>query len=172
MPVQRYLWVLVVVICAALIVPKILEERLLGVVEVHEAQSQDVFPKKSTKQTTRIRKSSSGHFVASIKINNHKTQALVDTGASLLAIPYSIARKAGLRVKNEDFTVEVRTANGITSGAPVSISNLYLGRIHIRNVKSLVLRDESLSQVLLGMSALNRLGKITLGNRELVIAPR
>ncbi|SDR18133.1 TIGR02281 family clan AA aspartic protease [Pseudovibrio sp. Tun.PSC04-5.I4] len=169
---QRYLWVLVVVIFAALIVPKILEERLLGVVEVYETQPQASSPKKATKRITRIRKSPNGHFVATIKINGHKTQALVDTGASLLAVPYSIARKAGLRVKNEDFTVEVRTANGITSGASVFIPNLYLGPIHIRNVKSLVLKDESLSQVLLGMSALNRLGKITLGNRELVITPR
>lgn len=169
--VQRYIWVMVVVICVALIVPKVLEERLLGVVEVHESQPVNE-PQKTSKRITRIRKSPNGHFMATIKINGHKTSALIDTGASLLAIPYSIARKAGIRVRNEDFTVEVRTANGITSGASASISNLYLGSIHIRNVKSLILKDEALSQVLLGMSALNRLGKITLGNKELVIAPR
>jgi len=169
--VQRYIWVMVVVVCAALIVPKVLEERLLGVVEVHEPKP-EAQPTKTTKRTTRIRKAANGHFMASIKINGHKTEALIDTGASLLAIPYSIARKAGIRVRNEDFTVEVRTANGITSGATASISNLYLGSIHIRNVKSLILKDEALSQVLLGMSALNRLGKITLGNKELVITPR
>ncbi|KZL22011.1 hypothetical protein PsAD2_00036 [Pseudovibrio axinellae] len=167
---QRYIWVMVVVFCVALIVPKVLEERLMGVVEVHEPQAQATT--QNPKRPTRLRKSPNGHFVATIKINGHKTQALVDTGASLLAIPYSIARKAGIRVQNEDFTVEVRTANGIASGATASISNLRLGSIHIRNVKGLILKDESLSQVLLGMSALNRLGKITLGQRELVIQPR
>lgn len=169
---QRYLWVLVVIVAAALIVPKVLEERLLGAVEVHEKQPEQAQEPKRTLRTVRIRKSSNGHFMANIKINNQKTLAVVDTGASTLAIPLSVARKSGISVRNEDFTVEVRTANGITSGASVSIPNLRLGTIHIRNVKGLVLKDESLSQALLGMSALNRLGKITLGNKELVITPR
>ncbi len=168
---QRYIWLAAIVMCAALIIPQVLEDRLLGVVEVYETQPESGSEPPS-KRLTRIRKSSNGHFIATIKINGHKTKALIDTGASLLAIPQSVARKAGIRVGNEDFTVEVRTANGITSGATAFISNLYLGSIHIRNVKSLILKDEALSQVLLGMSALNRLGKITLGNKELVIAPR
>ncbi len=167
---QRYIWIMVVVICVALIVPGVLEERLPGVVGGHKNHSSNEL-QIPPKRNTRIRKSPNGHFMAAIRINGHKTPALIDTGSALLAIPHSIARKAGIKVRNEDFTVEVRTANGITSGASAAVSNLYLGPIHISNVKSLILKDEALSQVLLGMSALNRLGKITIGNKELVIEP-
>ena len=168
---KRYFWLAVGVLCIALILPTLLERRVMQTVELHATQD-EASDAKTSKRITRIRKAASGHFVTALKINSHKTEAMIDTGASLLAIPESVARKAGIRVKKEDFTVEVRTANGITSGASVSVSNLRLGSIHIRNVKSLVLKDDALSHVLLGMSALNRLGKITLGNKELVIAPR
>ncbi len=168
---KQYIWVAVIVMCTALIIPKVLERQMMKNVEVHNTQPESTKPQK-IQRATRIRKAHNGHFITRIKINSHGTRALIDTGASVLAIPESVARKAGIRVQEEDFTVEVRTANGITSGASASISNFYLGSIHIRNVKSLILKDEALSQVLLGMSALNRLGKITLGSSELVITPR
>lgn len=168
---QRYLWVLVVVVCAAVIGPQYLQSRLQKLVEVHEVEEPEP-ARTSSKRPIRIRSASDGHFWTSIRINNRNVKALIDTGATLLAIPESVARRSGIPIRNESYTTEMRTANGISTAAPVSISNLRVGSIRLRNVKGVVVRDESLSIVLVGMSVLNRLGTIAIKANELVITPR
>jgi clan AA aspartic protease (TIGR02281 family) len=60
--------------------------------------------------------------------------ALVDSGASILALTYDGARRAGLFVRDSDYTQRVSTANGLARAAPVVIDRISLGAIAVRNV--------------------------------------
>jgi aspartyl protease family protein len=100
-----------------------------------------------------------GHFAADFKLNGRTVTALVDTGATLVAINMSTAKRIGIRVQPSDFRYRVATANGEIQAASVVIDTLQIGRIHVDNVQAVVLEDKALSGTLIGMSFLKRLGK-------------
>ena len=117
----------------------------------------------------RIPRSTRGHYEATFKINNARVQGLIDTGATTIAINESTARKAGIRLSRKDFKYPVRTANGETMGAITTISQISIGSIRVRDVDAMVLKDESLSQTLIGMSFLNRLKGFEFVSGNLVL---
>ncbi len=100
-----------------------------------------------------------GHFRADFKLNGRSVEALVDTGATTVAINRTTARRIGLRLDKDDFRYEVKTANGITRAASVTIERMQIGRIFVENVQAAVLDDAALDGTLIGMSFLNRLSK-------------
>ncbi|MEM8861785.1 MAG: TIGR02281 family clan AA aspartic protease [Chloroflexota bacterium] len=117
----------------------------------------------------RILRGPRGHYEATFKINNARIQGLIDTGATTVAINESTARKAGLRLNSKDFKYPVRTANGQTMAATATISQISIGSIRIRDVEAMVLRDDSLSHTLIGMSFLNRLKGFEYQSGNLVL---
>ena len=82
---------------------------------------------------------------------------MVDTGASLVALTYEDASRAGIYVRDRDFTQLVRTANGIARVAPVTLDRVSIGDITVRNVPASVSERGMLGTTLLGMSFLKRL---------------
>jgi aspartyl protease family protein len=110
-----------------------------------------------------------GHFIADFRINGRKVEAMVDTGATLVAINLTTARRIGLPINPEDFKYSVETANGTAPAATATISSLAIGRIHIENVDAVVLQDKALSNTLIGVSFLNRLGKYQVENGTLLL---
>ena len=112
---------------------------------------------------------SRGHFVADFRINGRKVEAMVDTGATLVAINLTTARRIGLPINPEDFKYSVETANGTAPAATATISSLAIGRIQIENVDAVVLQDKALSNTLIGVSFLNRLGKYQVENGTLLL---
>ncbi len=100
-----------------------------------------------------------GGFVADFRLNGRSVEALVDTGATKVAINRSTARRIGIALDNDDFKYTVRTANGTTRAAGVVIERVQIGRILIENVHAAVLEDSALNGTLVGMSFLNRLSK-------------
>lgn len=100
-----------------------------------------------------------GHYAATFKLNGRQIDALVDTGATLVAINSSTARRIGISLNPADFKHEVSTANGSIKAAAVTIDNLQIGRISLDNVQAVVLDDKALQTNLIGMSFLNRLDK-------------
>ena len=95
-----------------------------------------------------------GHFVADGLINGQAVHFLLDTGATDVAIPESLARDFGLE---RGAAVTLSTANGRTQGYRTRLDSLQLGDILLRDVRALVVPGLDGEQVLLGMSALKQL---------------
>lgn len=110
-----------------------------------------------------------GHFTGQFKLNGRRIESLVDTGATLVAINRSTARRIGLRLLPVDFKYEVNTANGKAKAAVATIERLQIGRIHVTDVEAVVLEDRALDNVLIGMSFLKRLRRFNVENQTLVL---
>ncbi|EJM76434.1 retropepsin-like aspartic protease family protein [Pseudomonas sp. GM55] len=95
-----------------------------------------------------------GHFVASGQINGQPVDFMLDTGATDVSIPADVAKRLKLE---EGFGVTLSTANGLSQGYRTRIERLQLGDIVLHDVRALVAPGLNGNQVLLGMSALNKL---------------
>ncbi|MDI2593447.1 TIGR02281 family clan AA aspartic protease [Pseudomonas sp. N3-W] len=95
-----------------------------------------------------------GHFVASGQINGQPVDFMLDTGATDVSIPAGLAQRLKLE---EGFGVTLSTANGLSQGYRTRINSLQLGDIVLHDVRALVAPGLEGNQVLLGMSALNKL---------------
>jgi aspartyl protease family protein len=110
-----------------------------------------------------------GHFLADAEINGRDTNVMVDTGASLVALSYDDAARAGIFVRPSDFTHAAQTANGIARVAPVIISEVQIGDIRVRNVQAVVSERGASERTLLGMSFLGRLSRVEMRGTTLVL---
>ncbi len=93
-----------------------------------------------------------GHYAIAGEINGYKANFLLDTGATYVAIPESLARLVGLEKKGR---LMISTANGNTSAYRTVIDQLSIGKIRLKNVAAII--HPKLDEVLLGMSALKDL---------------
>ncbi len=119
--------------------------------------------------TERIARSPNGHFMADFTLNNARVHALIDTGASTIAMNEKTARRAGLRLRSSDFIYEVTTANGKAKAARAVLKTVKIGSIRMRDVEALVLEDRALSTTLIGMSFMNRLRSFEYKSGNLVL---
>lgn len=110
-----------------------------------------------------------GHFRAEADINGRDIDVMVDTGASLVALTYEDARRAGILVKPSDFTHTAQTANGTARVAPVTIPRISIGDITVRNVAGVVSERGASERTLLGMSFLGRLSRVEMRGGTLVL---
>ncbi len=117
----------------------------------------------------RIAADPDGHFNAEFRLNGRGVDALVDTGATLVAMNRSTARRVGIKVAPADFKYTVKTANGQTRAAGAIIERLQIGRIAVENVEAVVLDDDALDGTLIGVSFLNRLAKYQVENGALLL---
>ena len=95
-----------------------------------------------------------GHFVANGRLNNVPVEFLLDTGATDVAVPLDLARQLALP---RGAAVTLNTANGRVQGYRTQIDRLQLGAIVLRDVRAVAVPGLEGEQVLLGMSALNKL---------------
>ncbi|OXT02003.1 hypothetical protein B7H23_03460 [Notoacmeibacter marinus] len=98
-----------------------------------------------------------GHFRGTFILNGKPFQAMVDTGATHVAINQSMARQVGLNLIPADFTHEVQTANGRAKVALAELHSVQIGPIRRERVSVLVTPDSALSTPLIGMSFLKQL---------------
>jgi len=117
----------------------------------------------------RIKAGRGGHFYVQALMNNRPVKVLVDTGATMVAINETTARKLGIRLKASDFKYKVRTANGIAKMAAATIREIKIGNIRVKNVRAGVSKDGALSTTLLGMSFLNQLKRFEVSNNTLLL---
>jgi aspartyl protease family protein len=99
---------------------------------------------------------SQGHFVTIGAINGITVRVLVDTGASLISMSSTEARRLGIDyiAGQKAFT---STANGVVPTYRVKINEVRLGDVTLNNVDGMVHVGDNLPIVLLGMSFLNRM---------------
>ena len=119
--------------------------------------------------TVSIPAGSYGHFETGAEINGRDVDVMVDTGASLVALTYEDAEKAGIYVSPSDFTHFAQTANGTARVAPITISKISIGDITVRNVPAIVSERGASERTLLGMSFLNRLSRVEMRSGTLVL---
>jgi aspartyl protease family protein len=110
-----------------------------------------------------------GHFAGDFRLNGHDVPALIDTGATVVAINVSTARRIGIVLTPSDFTHSVATANGETKAAAAMIDTVRIGKIYIDKVPAVVLEDSALSGTLVGMSFLKRLSKYEVENGAMIL---
>lgn len=95
-----------------------------------------------------------GHFVAQTQVNGGMMTMLVDTGATMIALPAADAARLGVDYKKGQMTM-VNTANGAAPAYRVKLNTVKIGDIEMNQVDALV-QEKGLPFALLGMSFLNR----------------
>jgi len=95
-----------------------------------------------------------GHFLADGQVNGGAVRFMVDTGATVIALPAADAKRLGINYFKGDRGV-VQTANGNASAYRVKLDIVRLGDITLNGVDAVVL-EGGLTTPLLGMSFLNR----------------
>ncbi|OZG72497.1 aspartyl protease [Hahella sp. CCB-MM4] len=109
-----------------------------------------------------------GHYLFTGKINNRDVEFLVDTGATVVAVPESMARSLGLPELGQ---TSMQTANGTTRATRTVIDQLQLGPFTLRDVNATILpRMNGDQEVLLGMSALRHLSFSQQGDQLILRA--
>ncbi len=127
-------------------------------------------PSSSTSgSTVQLRADRLGHFVTNAEVNGRSIEVMVDTGASIVAFTWEDAERAGIYVRPTDFTHRVNTANGTAKIAPVTVDQISIGGITVRNVKAAVSEPGKLHQTLLGMTFLGRLSRADMRRGELIL---
>jgi aspartyl protease family protein len=107
-----------------------------------------------SKQIAVLTGDSAGHFYGIGAMNGMAVRFLVDTGATLIALPGSEAQRMGLDYRKGKRGLS-NTANGTVAVYQIKLDTVKVGGIELNNVDALVI-EEGLGVVLLGMSFLNR----------------
>lgn len=96
-----------------------------------------------------------GHFYTTGTINGTSVRFLVDTGATLISLGASDARRIGLDF-NSGAKALSNTANGQVVVSKVQLDSIRIGNITLRNIDA-VIHQNDMPMALLGMSFLNRM---------------
>jgi len=95
-----------------------------------------------------------GHFVTTALINGGLVQGIIDTGATLIALPATDAQRLGIVYRNGT-PMRVATANGTVTGYRVTLDSVKIGELELHRVDA-VIQETGLPFALFGMSFLNR----------------
>lgn len=104
-----------------------------------------------------------GHFKPEGKINGRPVRFLVDTGASMVSMGVSDARRLGLDL-SQAIVGRSQTANGVVNVRRVMLDSVQVGSMVVFNIEASV-HETDLPVVLLGMSFLSRMDMTHEGSR-------
>ena len=110
----------------------------------------------STVATVELKADARGHFVTTAYINGVPTRALIDTGATTVAVSTDDAQRMGIGYAGAP-RVRVSTAGGPRTGYRVMLATVSVGSITLQNVEGTVMEGGrgELSITLIGMTYLN-----------------
>lgn len=106
-----------------------------------------------------ITRAPDGHFWAEATVNGQPVRALIDTGASVVALTREDALRLGLELAPEDFDQWVGAAGGPARAARIQLAHVSVAGARVERVEAMVIED-GLPASLLGMSYLGRLSRI------------
>ncbi|MFT7653123.1 MAG: aspartyl protease family protein [Limisphaerales bacterium] len=106
-------------------------------------------------RTVRLNEDSLGQYRSRGSINKQYVSFLVDTGASAVALSQRQADQLGIDY-SQSRTGAVQTAQGVADAFFLKLDNVTLGGITVRGVNAMVISGEYPTEVLLGMSFLNK----------------
>lgn len=119
---------------------------------------------------TRVPLGQDGHFWVKASVNGVPVRFLVDTGATLTTLSPQAAKDVGLEIGNLNRRIELRTANGSTSGAIVTLNELRAGNIAARRIEAVVAPGIGDTNVL-GMNFLTKLESWRVEGKMMVLVP-
>src|SRR5262245_16629978 len=126
-------------------------------------------PSSTGGRTFTVRRDGRGHFQVEGRIDGRRINFMVDTGATVVAMPEREAARVGVFPNRRDFTAQIRTANGVIRGAPTRLNMVEVGGLIVFGVDAVILPDHALSENLLGMSFLSRLRRFEIADGRLVL---
>jgi aspartyl protease family protein len=97
---------------------------------------------------------SHGQFSTLAQVNGVSASFLVDTGASVVTLPSSLARRANINLERAT-PITIATANGRAQAYRVVLNSIKVGSLTANMVEAVVVDDGKLPVGLLGMSFLN-----------------
>jgi aspartyl protease family protein len=103
-----------------------------------------------------------GHYITTGEVNHKPVIFLLDTGATLVAVPGEIKDKLGLTAGKMHYT---HTANGTAQAYSTTIEQLAIGDIVFYDVKASIVPNMKGEEILLGMSVLKNLEFTQKGNQ-------
>lgn len=106
------------------------------------------------RQSVTLAADTRGHFITDGAINNQPVRFVVDTGATMVALPAADALRLGLDYRKGEVAL-TRTAAGVVPVYRVRLDSVRLGAIEINAVDGVVI-EQGLDIALLGMSFLSR----------------
>jgi aspartyl protease family protein len=116
-----------------------------------------------------IAPSRGGHFRVEGRVNGHRIDFMVDTGASVIALKPEDAATLGIRPAERDYAAMVRTANGAIRVAPAELDTVEIEDLEVHNVAAVVLPPGVANENLLGLSFLRRLRRFEYADGKLVL---
>ncbi|WP_102109270.1 retropepsin-like aspartic protease family protein [Oceaniglobus roseus] len=131
----------------------------------------DVMPRQSFIEgtgTIEVPRAVDGHYYLRLGINGVPVDFVVDTGASDMVLSARDARRVGIALDRLAYLGQARTANGVVPIAQVRLDSVTLGGMADRNVLASVNGGE-MDGSLLGMSYLQRFGRIEIANNRLLL---
>ncbi|MCV3271930.1 retropepsin-like aspartic protease family protein [Roseobacter sinensis] len=115
-----------------------------------------------------VPRSPDGHYYISAEVNGTPVQFVLDTGATMLVLTRADALAAGLDPDTLTYTGRAMTANGEVRTAPVRLDTLTLGPATDTDIPAVVNSGE-MAQSLMGMTYLQRWGRIEIAGGELTL---
>ena len=121
-------------------------------------------------EETRVPMAADGHFWVTATINGTRRRMMVDSGATLTAVPPATAAAAGLDDSYYPAPVVLRTANGAIPAQRTNADELRIGNIVARDLGMVVSPGFGDTHVL-GMNFLSRLKSWRVEGRTLILTP-
>lgn len=106
-----------------------------------------------------IRTDGSQTFYVAATINGkHTKEFVIDSGASVVCLPFAMAREMGIDPSSADRRVQLRIADGsVIEATVVKLDEVRVGKFAVENVEAVVLPPEAVAApALLGMSYLGK----------------
>ena len=100
---------------------------------------------------------------------------IFDTGAGMISLSASFIeklKKQGL-ISKGDFVGQTKTrlADGrLQTSSVVNIKDVEIGGLHLKNVNATIKKQQD-APLLLGLSAIEKLGSVTISSNQLIIVP-
>lgn len=116
-----------------------------------------------------LRRAWDGHYRARAEVNGVPMQLMIDTGASMVLLPYEEVRALGIDPGELEFSLPVTTANGTSTVAPIRLSSIKIGPIAAFDVEAAVAHPGRLKVGLLGMSFIDKLTEISFRGDTLIL---
>ena len=143
-------------------------DRTQAVVEV-DGKSMTLRLGQSTVAVAELKADARGQFVTPVFINGVETRALIDTGATSVALSSDEARRLGIGYAGLA-RIPIATAGGPKTGYRVTLATVRVGDVTINNVDAVVMEGgrEQLPITLIGMSFLNGVDMRRVGDTLLL----
>src|SRR4051812_18910161 len=172
---RNFVFYAFVILAVALFAPRFLNNKVAPASEPAAAKTLTTSAPASQPQTSAsggtmtVRRDTRGHFKVEGSIDGRRMDFLVDTGATVIAIPEREAARLGIHPARREYTAQIQTANGTILAAPTHLAMVEVGNISVRNVRAVIMPNEALSENLLGMSFLSRLRKFEIADGRLLL---